>query len=112
MNCSHKYAITVICIFVACNAIRSSDIVVAGDVTHRFLACGQDTYIMDETGKKVWTYPHPTRDGFKLPNGNLILTLSKSKQHAGGAVVEVSPDGNETLVWNGTQSEVNSARPT
>lgn len=42
----------------------------------------------------------------------MVLTLSKSKQYPGGAVIEVSPDGKETLIWKGTQAEVNSAQPT
>ena len=47
-----------------------------------------------------------------LDDGTIILTLSKSKRYRGGAVVSISPDGKETLIWKGTQSEVNSAQPT
>lgn len=84
----------------------------AQEITHGFLACGKNTYIMDETGKKTWTYPASTRDGYVLPGGSVLLTLSKSKKHKGGAVVIVDTDGKETLIWKGTQSEVNSAQPT
>lgn len=80
--------------------------------THRFLACGQSTYIMEADGTKSWTYPHSTRDGYVLPDGAIVLTLSKSKQYRGGAVVQVAPDGSEKLIWKGTQAEVNSAQPT
>ncbi len=80
--------------------------------THRFIAFGQQTYIVDSTGKKTWTYPQATRDGYVMQDENMVLTLSKSKDHAGGAVVMVSPDGQESLVWKGTQAEVNSAQPT
>jgi hypothetical protein len=80
--------------------------------THGFLACGQQTYIVDGDGKTVWTYPHATRDGYVLSDGNVLLTLSKSKKHPGGAVIEVDRDGAETLIWKGTQAEVNSAQPT
>jgi len=31
-----------------------------------------------------------TRDGEVLPNGNLLLTLSKTKAYPGGAVVEIT----------------------
>lgn len=86
--------------------------VAADDVTHRFLACGQQTYIVDGEGAKTWTYPHATRDGYVLDNGNFVLALSRSKQHAGGAVIEILPNGDETLIWKGSQSEVNSAHPT
>lgn len=82
------------------------------NVTHSFLACGKTTYILNEAEEKTWTYPHSTRDGYVLSNGNLLLTLSKSKRHRGGAVVEVTPSGDETLIWKGTQSEVNSAQQT
>jgi hypothetical protein len=82
------------------------------EITHRFLACGQKTYIMGAEGKPAWTYPQSTRDGYVLANGNIVLTLSKSSTYPGGAVVEVAPDGTETLIWKGTQAEVNSAHPT
>ena len=84
----------------------------ADEVTHRFLACGQKTYIMGADGKPTWSYPHSTRDGYVLKDDSVLLTLSKSQSHSGGAVVKVTPDGNEQLLWEGTQSEVNSAQPT
>lgn len=84
----------------------------AQEITHSFLACGQKTYIMEVDGKPSWTYPTATRDGYVLEDGTIILTLNKSKQHRGGAVVSIAPGGEETLVWEGTQSEVNSAQPT
>ncbi|MEZ6135752.1 MAG: hypothetical protein R3C53_12655 [Pirellulaceae bacterium] len=83
----------------------------AQETTHSFLACGQKTYIMEANGKASWTYPAATRDGYVLDDGTIILTLSKSKQHSGGAVVKIAPDGAETVLWEGTQSEVNSAQP-
>lgn len=82
------------------------------DPRHSFLAFGKQTYLVDETGDKVWTYPHSTRDGYRLADGRTILTLSKSKQYPGGAVIELSLDGTETLIWEGTQSEVNGTHPT
>lgn len=84
----------------------------AQETTHRFLACGAKTYIMEADGKASWTYPHNTRDGYVLDDGRIILTLSKSRDYPGGAVVEISADGQETLIWKGTQSEVNSTHPT
>ncbi len=80
--------------------------------THGFIAFGEQTYIISDTGEKTWTYPHSTRDGYVLKNGNIILTLSKSKQYPGGAVVEIDKTGKESLIWKGTQAEVNSAQPT
>ena len=83
----------------------------AQEITHSFLACGQRSYIMGADGKANWTYPAATRDGYVLEDGTIILTLSKSRR-SGGSVVSIAPDGKETLIWKGTQSEVNSAQPT
>ncbi|WP_166826568.1 beta-propeller domain-containing protein [Thalassoroseus pseudoceratinae] len=87
-------------------------VVQAQDITHRFLACGKNTYIMEADGQASWTYPASTRDGYVLDDGTIVLTLSRSKKYRGGAVVSISPKGQETLIWKGTQSEVNSAEPT
>lgn len=84
----------------------------AQEITHRFLACGQKTYIMDSEGNKTWSDPRSSRDGYVLPNGEIILTLSKSKKFRGGAAVRITPEGKETVLWKGTQSEVNSVQPT
>ena len=113
MNHRRQHLIAVLMLSMACSAILYCGTTFAADeVTHSFLACGQSTYIVDGTGKKVWTYPQSTRDGYVLPNGNLVLTLSKSKEYPGGAVIEVTRTGEETLIWKGTQAEVNSAQPT
>ena len=50
-----------------------------------------------------------TRDGYILPNGNLLLTLSKTKAYPGGAVVEITRDQKVIWEYKGTQSEVNTA---
>lgn len=82
------------------------------EISHGFLACGAETYIVDETGKKIWTYPHGTRDGYVQADGTKVLTLSKSGKYPGGAVMLVAPNGDEKLLWKGTQAEVNSTHPT
>ena len=83
------------------------------EITHSFIAFGQKTYMVDADGEKTWTYPAATRDGYVLDDGTIILTLNKSKKkYRGGAVVKITPDGKETLIWKGTQAEVNSAQPT
>jgi len=84
----------------------------AQEVSHSFLACGGKTYIMEVDGEPSWIYPAATRDGYVLDDGTIVLTLSQSKQHSGGAVIKIAPGGEETLIWKGTQSEVNSAQPT
>lgn len=83
----------------------------AEPIKHAFLATGAETYIADEAGKPVWTYPHASRDGWVLENGNVLLALSKSKNYPGGAAVEVNRDGKVLLEFKGTQSEVNTVQP-
>jgi hypothetical protein len=74
-----------------------------------FLMLGGITQIVDGSGKATWKYPAVTRDGTVLPNGNLLLTLSKNKAYPGGAVVEVTRDQKVFWEYKGTQSEVNTA---
>src|SRR5258708_5635720 len=80
----------------------------AEKVTHSFLACGTETYILDGSGKVTWRYPHSSRDGWVLPDGSVLLALSKGKDHPGGAAVEVTRDGKVVFTFEGTQSEVNT----
>jgi hypothetical protein len=79
-------------------------------ITHGFLATGAETYIRDDQGAITWRYPHSTRDGTVLPDGHILLTLSKSKSYPGGAVVEVERSGKVLFEYKGTQSEVNTAQ--
>jgi outer membrane protein assembly factor BamB len=83
----------------------------AEPVRHGLLATGGETFIADASGKATWTYPHPSRDGWVLDNGHVLLALSKSKTYPGGAVVEVDRDGKAVFEFKGTQSEVNTVQP-
>jgi hypothetical protein len=80
-------------------------------VTHSFHAAGNETFILDGAGKVTWTYPQPSRDGWVLANGNVLLALSKSKDYPEGAVVEVTREGKTVFEFKGTQSEVNTVQP-
>ena len=53
----------------------------ADPITHSFLATGAETAIIDADGEVVWKYDHPTRDGWVLESGNVLLALNKSKAH-------------------------------
>ncbi len=100
-------SLSTLLLLIACSAC------LAEDVSHGFLATGSHTYIMGGDGKQIWSYPHGTRDGYVLENGNVVLTLNKGQKYSGGAVVEINrTTGEELLIWTGTQSEVNSAQPT
>jgi hypothetical protein len=80
-------------------------------ITHSFLATGNETIILDGAGKVTWRYPAGSRDGWVLADGNVLLALSKSKEHPGGAVAEVTRDGKVVFEWKGTQAEVNTVQP-
>lgn len=86
----------------------------AASPSHSFMAFGNETRLVDASGHTVWTYPASTRDGYVLPNGHLLLALSKSDAHPHGAVAEVGRNPDNTFsnyfVWEGTQSEVNTAQ--
>ena len=96
----------------SCTATKpgaGGDAAPVGPVTHRFLACGGVTRIVEEDGSTSWTYPAATRDGQVLPNGNMLLVLSRSERDPHGSVVELRPDGSEAFRFAGTQDEVNTA---
>ena len=45
-------------------------------IQHSFLVMGAKTAIIDEAGKAIWEYQGGTRDGFVLPNGNVLLAFA------------------------------------
>ena len=57
----------------------------APTIRHSYLVMGGRTAIIDEDGKAEWEYAGGTRDGFALPNGNVLLAFSDR--------VEVDPHG-------------------
>ncbi len=89
----------------------ASPAIAAEPVRHAFLATGGETFITDPDGKVTWTYPHPSRDGWVLDNGNVLLALATSKAHPGGAAVEVDRAGKVLFEVKGTQAEVNTVQP-
>jgi hypothetical protein len=78
---------------------------------HAFLATGAETYIMGADRKVRWTYARGSRDGWVLPDGNVLLAVNRDNDFAGGGVVLVTPDGKETVLFKGTQAEVNTVQP-
>ncbi len=83
-------------------------------ITHRFLAAGGATRIIEADGRASWSFAESTRDATMLANGNLLLTLSKSDKRPHGAVIELKPTGTSggevVFECEGTQSEVNTAQ--
>jgi hypothetical protein len=79
-------------------------------ILHSYASFGAATEIVSESGEVIWKYPASTRDGWVLPSGNLLLTLSKSKDYPGGGVVEVTRENKILFEYKGTQSEVNTSQ--
>jgi hypothetical protein len=71
---------------------------------------GNQTAILSGDGQVLWQYPAGTRDGFVLPDGHLLLAVSKNAQYPGGAVVEVTRDQQVVFEFKGKQAEVNTAQ--
>ena len=103
-NRLRQLALSVIWAVTVCTAAWAEE----SAISHSFLATGQETFIVDGAGKTTWSYPKSTRDGWVLPNGNILLALSKSND--GGSVVEVTREGKVVFEFKGTQSEVNTAQ--
>lgn len=82
----------------------------ARPITHSMFIAGAQTAILSGDGQELWKYPAETRDGFVLPNGNLLLAVSKNKDYPGGAVVEITRENQVVFEFKGTQSEVNTAQ--
>ena len=90
--------------------------------SRRVLVCGPRTAIVEISpdhpeGKVEWSHPGNTREGWVLPNGNVLLALSRGDGGPGGAAVEIErgKDGAaDRVVWryDGTQEEVNSIQKT
>ena len=68
-------------------------------IRHSYLVMGGHTAIIDEDGKAAWEYAGGTRDGFVLPNGNLLLAFSDR-------VEEVTRD--KKIVFSYQRSKENS----
>jgi hypothetical protein len=79
-------------------------------INHSFLVAGSQTYIVGHDDQITWTYPKSTREGWVLPNGRILLVLTRSKEVPGGAIVEIDRDGKTTFEYRGTQNEVNSVQ--
>ena len=94
-----------------CGALLLSQQESAEKITHSFLVSGGETYIVGGDDTILWRYPKSTRDGWALPNGHLLLAVSKCKEYPGGAVVDVDREGKTHFEYKGTQSEVDTVQP-
>ena len=81
----------------------------AEDIRHAFLVTGRKTYIVSHKDVVIWRYERPTRDGWVLPNGQILLVLANGKNYGGGAVI-VDRMNRELFKYKGEQNEVNTAQ--
>ena len=100
-----RASVLVLAIGFACTASYAEENV---KITHAFLTTGGETYLQDGDGKVLWSFPKSTRDGWVLPNGNLLLAVSRSND--GGSVIELTREGKTVFEFKGTQSEVNTVQ--
>ncbi len=82
-----------------------------GEARRSFVVFGPSTYILSEKGEIEWEWPGNTRDGWMLPNGNFLLTVSRAKGEHGGKVQEVTRSGEVVFSFTGSQDEVNTSQP-
>lgn len=80
-------------------------------IRHSFLAFGAHTWMQSEDDEIAWEWPENTRDGWMLPNGHLLLTITRVRGQHGGRVIEVDPKGRIVFRYDGTQDEINTCQP-
>ena len=117
---SHHSLVSAIVLFTTCLRGMPTDAVEPD--SRRILTCGSRTALVeistaDPAGRIEWSHPANTREGWVLPDGNILLALSKAPDAAGGAAIEIKrgQDGRpDEVVWryDGTQKEINSIQKT
>jgi outer membrane protein assembly factor BamB len=77
----------------------------AAEIRHSYLVLGAKTAIIDEDGKAIWEHAGGSRDGFVLPNGNVLLAYSDR-------VEEVTRDRQVVLTYqkSADNSEIGTAQ--
>ncbi len=80
-----------------------------GNIRHAFLVTGDQTYIVSHKGNIIWRFMRTTRDGWVLPNGQILLVLAKDKNFGGGVVI-VDRMNRQLFQLKGGQEEVNTAQ--
>jgi hypothetical protein len=80
-------------------------------IRHAVLALGAETFMLSAEGETVWTYPRPTRDGWVLPDGTILLAVNQCTEYPGGAAVLMHRDGKVLFEFKGTQNEVDTVQP-
>jgi hypothetical protein len=63
-------------LFALTSGLIAADSTDAPPIRHSYLVLGGKTAIIGEDGKATWEYRGGTRDGFVLPNGNVLLAFA------------------------------------
>jgi hypothetical protein len=84
-------------------SVRGADSSSASAVRHSYLVLGGKTAIIDEDGKVQWEFRGGSRDGFVLPNGNVLMAFADHVEE----VVPANARLNET-VFTYQRSQENS----
>ena len=71
-----QFALIFIALAGSVSHIRSAEEAAAPGIRHSYLVLGGKTAIIGEDAKAVWEYDGGSRDGFVLPNGNVLLAYS------------------------------------
>ena len=96
-------------VVIACapsSAIRADD-----TIRHSFFVAGPTfTGIIDEEGQETWDSGRGgARDGWVLPNGNVLLALYGTKQFPNGGIVEVERESKRIVFqYQGQQRETST----
>ena len=85
--------------FISMVPITTAEDVPAAPIRHSYLVLGGRTAIINEDGKVEWEYDGGSRDGFVLPNGNVLIAY-------GDRVVEVTRE--KQVVFSYQKSPENS----
>ncbi|MFO1053492.1 MAG: hypothetical protein U1F36_14865 [Planctomycetota bacterium] len=114
MNRTRDLVLSLVLILLPCACATHAATDGSLPITHGFLACGAETYILDGQGREIWRHPLGTRDGEVLANGNVLLAITRQggegARYPGGGAIEVTRDGKVVWEYLGTQSEVNTAQ--
>ena len=70
------FALIFIALTGSVSPIRSADVSIALAIRHSYLVLGGKTAIIGEDDKAAWEYDGGSRDGFVLPNGNVLIAYS------------------------------------
>lgn len=73
---TNQFALALTLLAGTVSPLWAADDAPAAAIRHSYLVMGGKTAIIDEDGQPAWEYNGGSRDGFVLPNGNVLLAYS------------------------------------